>query len=71
MTENRHFYSFINRCILHGRVFVMIFRKNFVLSVNITNAQFLLLKECENICNANLLPCFSHKKVTVNVSSSQ
>ena len=23
MTENRHFYSCINRCILHGRVFVM------------------------------------------------
>ena len=23
MTENRHFYSFINCCILHGRVFVM------------------------------------------------
>ena len=31
MTENRHFYSFINCCILHGRVFVM--------SLSITNQQ--------------------------------
>ena len=27
MTENRHCYSYINHCILHGRVFVMLTTK--------------------------------------------
>ena len=40
MTENRHFYSFINRCILHGRVFVMntLFKFSVITDCNATTA---------------------------------
>ena len=40
MTENRHFYSFINFCILHGRVFVM--------SLSITNQQNNIVQSKES-----------------------
>ena len=40
MTENRHFYSFINCCILHGRVFVM--------SLSITNQQSNIVQSKES-----------------------
>ena len=40
MTENRHFYSFINCCILHGRVFVM--------SLSITNQQNNIVQSKES-----------------------
>ena len=40
MTENRHFYSFINCCISHGRVFVM--------SLSITNQQNNIVQSKES-----------------------
>ena len=40
ITEHRHFYSFINCCILHGRVFVM--------SLSITNQQNNIVQSKES-----------------------